>query len=725
MMRIVPKRLFTLLGPSFLIASSIFLFGPFTVYQGNINEFVVPLTSILSFFLFPALIIVSVLCSIGLLLPEGIHRRYVSILFILGILIWVQGNFLVWEYGLLDGQSFDWTKDAWRGWVDGTLWLVLLVLAILFYGQIYRIVAFASIVLISLQLVLLASTSIQKPEIWKIKSSLSIHNTPPEEIFEFSSKQNVIHVVLDAFQSDIFQEIIDEEPDYYYTALEGFTFFKETTGSFTSTVFSIPAILSARNYNNDIPMQRFIDTVLKGRTIPNLLYDSGYEVDIIHAIPYYIKGRYSNSYLIRVPYRVTKQQYEQANSALILDVVLFRCAPHVLKKAVYNNQLWLIQRLLNQKDCARTNHFSHKAFLQDLIDNVSLNRSKPLYKFIHLLTPHPPLVVNGDCEYAGKVLTRNRENIKIQQKCSLDHFVEFLDKLKLMGIYESALIVVNADHGVGTKVKMKTSGKRLYGAYNINKEFLASMAGYALPLMIIKPPYGKGPLRISAAQTMLTDIPTTISSILNLNEEFNGCSVFEIAPHEVRERKYFHYRDFANWNWQSDFLSFNEYIIEGSVFDTTSWRLGLTYHLPESSFQAKKIDFGTKEASGFLRLGWGGNESNAKEGTTYNWALGNSASIFLSLPKNEAVRLTVNVKTLKFNKSQHVTVKVDNKEIGTWELSPIRAWEKHSIVIEPDENRPDVSVVEFTFSQYRKPQEEGDHRPLAVLFESLTLSEVG
>ena len=74
------------------------------------------------------------------------------------------------------------------------------------------------------------------------------------------------------------------------------------------------------------------------------------------------------------------------------------------------------------------------------------------------------------------------------------------------------------------------------------------------------------------------------------------------------------------------------------------------------------------------------------------WALGNSASALLSLPKDEVVVLTANVKTLKFVKPQRVTIKVDSQEIGMWEIGSALKWEKHSIVIEPDEHRPDVSV---------------------------------
>jgi len=65
------------------------------------------------------------------------------------------------------------------------------------------------------------------------------------------------------------------------------------------------------------------------------------------------------------------------------------------------------------------------------------------------------------------------------------------------------------------------------------------------------------------------------------------------------------------------------------------------------------------------------------------------------------------------------TVKAFGQSIGMWTLSNKWQWEHHSIMIEPDERRPAVSIVEFVFSQSMKP--EHDDRLLAVLFESLTL----
>ena len=72
------SRLSTLSSISVFAVSSIFLFGPFTVYQGNTDEIAVPFGSILVPYILPALTLVSAFIGIGLSLPEKAHRRYAS-----------------------------------------------------------------------------------------------------------------------------------------------------------------------------------------------------------------------------------------------------------------------------------------------------------------------------------------------------------------------------------------------------------------------------------------------------------------------------------------------------------------------------------------------------------------------------------------------------------------------------------------------------------------------
>jgi len=577
-MRFEMNRLAVSLSAPFFFVFTLFVYGPFTLYQGNIDEFSAPLKSILGSFALPALALFLILSLLGLSLSKKAHQVYVSILFILAVLVWLQGNLLVWKYGLLDGQGIDWARSVWRGWADGILWVALLTMTCLFFKKVYRIVAFGSVALTSLLFASLVFASIQKPEIWAAKGTSLQKLIPPEKIFEFSSQQNVIHFILDGFQSDFFEEIVAENIDHYSGSFEGFTFFREANGAFPTTYMSVPAFLTGRIYKNDVPMRKFVTKAIRGRTIANRLHKRGYATDLVTDSLFSRGARFATSYRIAVPYGGTNRQHLKTNSAIMLDLVLFRHVPHFLKKFIYNDERWLVQRFLGpQTHNLGLRYFSHQAFLNDLIANMSVTRSEPVYKYVHLMTTHPPVVVDKDCQYApGTPATK--ENIKKQAKCSLDRFLEFLDKLRSKGIYDSSLIVVHADHGLGIEVKMRNRDDLGKEAWPVEGASLAEIAGSAAALMAIKPPYSKGPMKTSSAPVSLTDIPATINSLLKLDDQLDGRSAYEVGENEVRERR-FYFHHWRHENWQSTYFPrLDEFVVEGSLFDENSWRLNFTYY---------------------------------------------------------------------------------------------------------------------------------------------------
>ena len=572
-------KILTSLAVALLVVANLFVFGPATIYQGNTEELTVPLTSILKTLAGPALIVLLFLGLTGFFLRGKPHTLYVSILFALGFLLWIQGNFLVWNYGLLDGRGIDWAKNAWRGWADGALWAGLLVLSGLLYKKLYRAAASGSAAITGVLLVSLVITSLQNPETWSAQEKARRPLIPPEEIFGFSSEFNVIHLVLDGFESDVFSELLSESPDAFSESLPGFTFFKEALGTFPTTYMSVPAFLSGRVYRNEVPMRRFVLEVNRGKTIFNELYDRAYETHLVEASRFTKGSRHSQEYQIAVPYGGTERQNLRSKAAQILDLSIFRHAPHFLKRFIYNDQTWLIQRLVAPKG-RRLNleYFSHAAFMDDVIGHLSVKTDKPVYTYIHLMTSHFPMVVNADCEYAGKIPS-SRANIKIQARCVLRQIIRFTDRLKSAGIYDSSLIIIQSDHGQGHDIVWENAEAPGDGVDVISGVSLWEIAGSSLALLLIKPPRDPEGFRVSQAQVSLTDIPATLCAVLRLDEDFGGRSVFEVGPDEIRERRYFYHAWGAD-DWKKSFFPrLDEFIVEGSVFSRNSWRL-LTTHYP-------------------------------------------------------------------------------------------------------------------------------------------------
>ncbi|MBM2829309.1 MAG: hypothetical protein HW411_99 [Gammaproteobacteria bacterium] len=564
------------LGLSVILVANIFLFVPFTLYIGNIEEFATPIWSILRLFSIPALIVIGLLIVAGGILSETGYRRYVVIIAVVGLLLWLQGYVMVWEYGLLDGSNIDWTQATWRGWIDLGVWISVILFSVIFYRVVEKPVVHFVFAIFSLQLVNFIYNGIHNSDELLNKAHSHSSSESLKEIHRFSSAKNALHILLDGFQADVFNEIITKgtEGEHYRTALEGFTFFSENIGVFTSTYMAIPAMLGEEIYANHMPKKEFVKKVFSGKTILNTAFNAGYEVDLAseaYMMGFYTDGRFTNAYTIPNNNHVTEKVTALNDSAKLLDLTLFRLVPNIIKKYVYNDQRWIIQNLFIDDEFLKFWYFAHTAFIKNLTHSMSADRTAPVYKYFHLMNTHWPMVVNNNCTYAGAALPRNRITVTAQSRCTLDSVIDMLNRMKELGIYNDAFIIIMADHGGHLPPYSYKPREIIVGNYVY--EIDPWVVAMATPLTLIKTPGATGPLQISAAPTSMLDTAATINSILKLGGDFRWDSIMDLSPSENRERRFYFY-EWKRGDWESDYTGpILEFIINGSVYDGSAWSL--------------------------------------------------------------------------------------------------------------------------------------------------------
>ena len=186
------SRLKDLSAPVLLIALPLCLFGPYIIFSGNEAEFSAPFQALVRPLLLVAAAMSVALIAAGFVLPAALFRAYVVLLFSIGVVLWIQGNFLVADYGAFTGISIDWAIESWRNPYEIALWTALPVLAVAAAKHVFRIAPFASGVLVALQAVALI-TSVARAD----GSTRAEWQGPAESTFELSRTRNVLHVVLD------------------------------------------------------------------------------------------------------------------------------------------------------------------------------------------------------------------------------------------------------------------------------------------------------------------------------------------------------------------------------------------------------------------------------------------------------------------------------------------------------------------------------------------------
>ena len=683
------RRLVAVLFPALFPPLQLLLFGPHTIFTSNQQEFSAPFWNIVVH-LAPAILgIAGTLAVIGVVLPRRFFQHYVTALVGIGIVLWVQGNLIVADYGVLNGEEIDWSSHAWRNRYEPLLWLGVPVLLAVFARALFTMAVFASRVLVALQIVLLAATAAKAdPE------SRAKWEGPPDAIFEVSSKQNVFHFVLDGFQSDVFLDIVEGDRAGMDRRFSGFTFFANHAGAFPTTIVSIPAMLTGQVYRNQEPMRRFMNRHFKRASIFNVMRSQGYQVDAISGLQF-DKASATNYYRLPTPY-VTYDAYVQFTAWQLADLSLFRHSPHLLKPAVYNEQSWRLQNMFGREnaDTAGRRHLpvNGEAFLRDFTPKLRVAHDRPLYKYVHVGIPHWPMTLDADCKYIG-VKRASRELYSGQARCAVRRVGEFLDRLRELGLYESSMVVISSDHGVALPPDGVSSDRDIFGGP------LSNLSGSALALLVVKPPHSTGPLRISHAPTAISDIPATIADTMGLKNPFAGTPAMKVDEHAPRPRSFAVY-PWSSSDWYADhFPHMDVFTINGSVIDGTAWKT-------EDPIYAPGIDIGGR-SRGFYRPERGG------PGITFRWS---GATAYLHAPPDaKGVELTIRSAAPT---SQKLTVEIRGKVVDTRTLND-HDWHTLTYRFPPRaaEAKPDNEWVIMRVDPIWRPR--GDGRRLGVMTRDL------
>ncbi len=584
-----------LLSVHYVIAASLE-----TLY-GNRMEFEFGSSSTLFPVVVIALALTTLLCLLGAAFPSAFRSRYIAAVFALGCLGWLQSSFLHGDYGQFTGEPIDWSSDSLRGWLDLLLWLGGITAALKYHRSLRSHIRFVAPMLAALELMGLGGRALLVPA----------EAPPPREevvaatLSRFSHQQNVLHVLMDAFQTEIFLELVEEEE--LEDDLDGFTVFRENMTVAPYTAMAIPAIFSGEIYDGTETPAQYHHRALRLGGFHHRLLEEGYAVHLIPKIPMYGDGY---TLYAETPhlYGVSRTSRLERQIVFLFDLGLFRSSPHFLRRVIYNDGNWRLRRSLGKSVLGLNTH--QRTFFADYIDQMQVVLDEPAYHFIHLMPPHDPFVTLPDGSDAGRVLPNTRENYKIEARYTLRLFITLLERMREFQIYDSALIILQADHGFGNLVKDPRKPSLL-------------KAPRAPALLAIKRIGRHGPLEISDAPTTVADIPATIFGELGLEHGYAGQSVFELRAGQQRTRIFISYSLGAK---STGIIS--RFQLDGSIYDPQAWRpLGdRDVNLGRPFYEwGNRVEFGV------------GNDSDRYLGP--DWSSGGAAGGRINLRKSGAITL--------------------------------------------------------------------------------------
>ena len=424
----------TVLFPALLGPSQLLLFGPWTVHETNRTEFLVGFWELAPGWVWLIGPVVGVLATLGIVMPARWFPRYVAALCAVGVLLWTQGNLLLADYGLLDGGGLDLASHAWRTPFEAGLWVCVFLLAVIFANMVARVAPVACVALVTLQATVLVVPvgRMATADVPSTAAAETAWQLPPPEIYELSGTRNLIHIVLDTFPSRTFVDILDADRPAFDRDWPGFTFFANHLGAHRTTAFSMPAMLSGVAFRNEMPFNEFLT---RHPSIFHVLGQRGYRLRSltsyrnVHPSPTFPGAEAAVRYDIPTPYGSYRDHVDVA-AAQLLDLSLFRHAPHAFKPHIYHDGRWFFQqRIASQRGPEATagRPFGDVAFLREFANRVTPGRRRTR---LHAPAPddaaHPGrdgrgLRVRAQAGRPGK-LRRTRHDAPCQRfgRCSSD-----------------------------------------------------------------------------------------------------------------------------------------------------------------------------------------------------------------------------------------------------------------------------------------------------------------
>ncbi len=520
-----------------------FIFAPLEIYLSNKTSFwfsiydLIPYLGI--FFIMSLALEIFVFYLINIFFPSLTHLL-IMLQFSISFALYIQGNYIIADYGILDGNPIKWDEHILDGIISNGLFILLVISSIIVYFIVNRMIMLKVISIIStcivlIQLITLSTLLIQKNG---FEGSYSYTCTTKDE-FNYSNEQNLIVLLLDNFDGQLFSDLLDsEQSDHYSSILKDFTFFSDAMTMYSATDMSLPQILTGENYKNDMTYGDFINYSFEKSPLLNNLSQNNWN-NYIYTIQ--IMPQNNQNVISNLEYSNITVSSHKKLLIYIYKLVGFRYMPQVFKQ-----NFWFYPDDINSiKDIKNANgqkifDWSNFTFYNDL-STISSNNDKKSFFFYHLEGTHTPYNMNADFTISDKEV-----GVENEAKGITILINQYLNKLKETGVYDKSAIVIMADHG----------------CYGLRQH----------PILCIKGVDEHHELQISSK-------PVSYQNIQNvLNELANKASSHEVFNNMSNSERIFYYYDDSHLSRSSISNTIIQYKTTSTASDDTALApTGVTY----------------------------------------------------------------------------------------------------------------------------------------------------
>lgn len=508
-----------------LITVTFFIFGPVELYYTNVDEFFFGITDIAVWLFFFCIAATAALLILQSIVPKRIANIVSAVLFAVGIGLYLQGNYINANYGVLNGAKIEWDNYRIYGICNTGIWVGMIVVSIVLSVKlkkaiVQKIHGYLSGIIIGIEIITLAVLGITAPK------PMDVIVTDNEQ-FTVGDENNVIILLIDTFDAAVFDEMLyGEEGEKIRSQFDDFTYYDNMAGGYPYTLYSIPLILSGEWYDRTTTTREFVknDSYVKSGLYPDLA-QQGYSIGLYShnlclgsSIARYTRNLHSG-----------KEKVSSANGAALafLRLTSFRYFPHELKK--YTSSENTSFDIFHSEEAYKLG--DDIGFYEKLQNEGITVKEGKSFIFYHLKGIHAPYFMDQNVKAVENATEESQAwgELKIVES--------YLDQLKEKGVYGNSTIIVTADHG--------------YKGLGQN------------PIFLVKEAEAHHEFTVNSAPVSFADLQGSFS-YWAIGDSKGQTTIYDFEEGEERVR-YFRWYALAN---QSNFeVPFVEYAILGDARD--------------------------------------------------------------------------------------------------------------------------------------------------------------
>lgn len=424
---------------SLLFSFTFCVFAPLELYFSNASEFWFGPGDLFAGTILTFLAVWGLLFGLCMLFRGRGRSIACAAIFGLAVMLYLQGNFLNPSYGVLNGESIDWSRYAGYAVWNTALWVLVPALCVLFVrwkrNAFTGATRFVCVVLTLMQLVTLITVSLQPSDEKK-----SIDCFTKKDEFNLSAQQNIVFFILDTVDTSTVQEMLAKDSDFF-TPLDGFMLYPNSVCAYPVTKYAVPYLLTATPYLFETSYGNYLESSWKSETFFHMLKNKGYSIRL------YTESGFALSDMRGIVDNVDAEKSVPSSTAALCGMMYrfagFRYAPHLLKPS-----LWFYSDGFNSLRTQKEGSVyvaDDALFLSELKQNgMQCTTQNPVFALYHLEGAHVPNTLQADGTRApdgGEV------SIDDQLHAVFGGVFSILQQMKDQGVYDNSTIVITADHG--------------------------------------------------------------------------------------------------------------------------------------------------------------------------------------------------------------------------------------------------------------------------------------